>query len=672
MRDAAQTRRPNVSDAVLNETQHERRIDSWSQMCGIIGIFSRRQGVSEPLLKRATQRLHHRGPDGQQTWISADGRVGLGHARLSIIDLATGTQPIASYDERTLITANGEFYDHELIARELKEKGHRFRTRSDSEIALHLYRDIGPQCLHRLRGEFAFIIWDENNRKLFAARDRFGIKPLFYAFHDNTLYLASEAKALFVAGVPARWDSEGLYGHIDHGISSGRTVFNGIFQIPPGHYLLADDQSFQLVRYWDFDYPAASAIAVGRSDADYAAELRNALDEAVRLRLRADVPVAFYLSGGLDSCAVLGMAAKHCPQPVRAFTLTFDDKDYDEQEQSKEMAARVGARFSPIPISHELLADHFADAVSQCETLIYNAHAVAKFLLSRAVRDAGYKVVLTGEGSDEIFGGYAHFRRDMFLYNNDHQDPDVLARQLQTLQNLNPIGHGVMLPDGNAGPLDHVTRTLGFVPSWIEAFCAMSNRARGLVTDEWAAKIDARDAFHELLSELDVRHQLNGRPALHQSLYLWSKTQLPKYSLGVLGDRVEMAHSVEGRLPFLDHPLVELVRFQPVDVKIRGMTEKHVLREAVRDVITQTTYRRQKQPFMSPPAAHDPHGHLFSYMQDMLRGSALRTNPVFDQKKIMRLLDRVPSMTHDERTVIDQILMVITSACVLQERYNLT
>jgi asparagine synthase (glutamine-hydrolysing) len=186
-------------------------------MCGMVGIFFRSHVVSESVLRRATQRLHHRGPDGQRTWISSDGRVGLGHARLSIIDLTNGTQPIASYDERTVVIVNGEFYDHEVIARELKDSGHRFRTRSDSEIALHLYRDIGPQCLHRLRGEFAFVIWDESNRKLFAARDRFGIKPLFYAWHDDALYLASEAKALFAAGVPARWDNDALYGHADYG-----------------------------------------------------------------------------------------------------------------------------------------------------------------------------------------------------------------------------------------------------------------------------------------------------------------------------------------------------------------------------------------------------------------------------------------------------------------------
>ncbi len=180
-------------------------------MCGIVAFFSRCLTMSEAVLQRATQSLDHRGPDGQRHWMSQDGRVALGHSRLSIIDLTTGDQPIASEDGRTHIVVNGEFYGYEAIQRELEGSGHRLRTRSDSEIALHLYEDLGTQCLHRLRGEFAFVLWDETNRTIFAARDRFGIKPLFYAFHNETLYLASEVKALFAAGVPARWDAESVY-----------------------------------------------------------------------------------------------------------------------------------------------------------------------------------------------------------------------------------------------------------------------------------------------------------------------------------------------------------------------------------------------------------------------------------------------------------------------------
>ena len=234
-------------------------------MCGIVAAFSRRDPVSPADVQRATQSLYHRGPDGQRHWISPDQRVALGHARLSIIDLTTGNQPIASEDERTRIIVNGEFYGYEAILRELEESGHRLRTRSDSEIALHLYEDLGAQCLHRLRGEFAFVLWDEINRTMFAARDRFGIKPLFYAFHNETIYFASEVKALFAAGVPARWDAESVYHSVEFGGHQVRTLFDGVFQVPPGHYILVTEIHVQLSQCWDFDYPRQRRRAASRS-----------------------------------------------------------------------------------------------------------------------------------------------------------------------------------------------------------------------------------------------------------------------------------------------------------------------------------------------------------------------------------------------------------------------
>src|SRR5215469_16976929 len=264
-------------------------------MCGIVAFFSRCHPNPEAALQRATQSLNHRGPDGQHYWMSQDGRVGLGHARLSIIDLTTGDQPITSEDGLTRIVVNGEFYGYEAIQRELQQSGHRLRTRSDSEIALHLYEDLGPHCLQKLRGEFAFVLWDETNGTMFAARDRFGIKPLFYAFHKGTLYLASEVKALFAAGVPRRWDAESVSNSIEFGGHPVRTLFDGVFQVPPGHYLLATERHIQLIRYWDFDYPRVDSNAPVRSNAEYVAEFRHAFEEAVRIRLRADVPVGCYL-----------------------------------------------------------------------------------------------------------------------------------------------------------------------------------------------------------------------------------------------------------------------------------------------------------------------------------------------------------------------------------------
>ena len=639
-------------------------------MCGIVAAFSRREPIAVESLKRATQSLYHRGPDGQRHWIADDRRVGLGHARLSIIDLATGEQPMANEDGRIRIVVNGEFYGYEDIRQELERGGHRLRTRSDSEIALHLYEDVGVQCLHRLRGEFAFVLWDSVNRTVFAARDRFGIKPLFYAWHNDTLYFASEVKALFAAGVPARWDEESVYHSVEFGGHQTRTLFDGVFQVPPGHYALATDKHFQLHRYWDFDYPRMGTLSV-RSDEEYVAEFRHALEEAVRIRLRADVPVGCYLSGGLDSCAALGLAAKHHAEPIRAFTLTFDRVEYDEEKEAREMAAKAGAEFFPIPMRQDDLADNFAAATLQSETLCINAHGVAKYMLSRAVRDAGYKVVLTGEGSDEILGGYAHFRRDVLMYNREGQDPEVIAGLLRDLERLNPVSRGLLLPHGEPLPLDGVKRMLGFVPSWIETFSARSAKLRDLMSAELLENYGGRRGYLPLLSDLDVHRQLNGRDPLNQSLYLWSKTLLPNYLLAILGDRMEMGHSIEGRVPFLDHHLVEVIRSQPVSMKIRGMTEKFVLREAVRDVISDTVYRRQKHPFLSPPATLNPQERLSTFMQDTLRGPTMASIPYFDQKKVVGLLDSLGTMDEGAQVANDQVLMHLVSACVLQEGFGL-
>jgi asparagine synthase (glutamine-hydrolysing) len=641
-------------------------------MCGIVAMVSSRGPISPDALGRATRRLGHRGPDGQRLWISEDRRVGLGHARLSIIDLVTGDQPIASEDEALRIVVNGEFYDFERIRDDLERRGHRFRTGSDSEIALHLYEDRGARCLELLRGEFAFALWDEPSQTLFAARDRHGIKPLFYALRDDVLILASEAKALFAAGVPAAWDREAFYQagflSVPH---QDRSLFEGVRQVPPGHYLVADRGGVRLARYWEIDYQAADAGRAGPSDAEASSAFREVLTEAVRLRLRADVPVGCYLSGGLDSCAVFGLAAPLCGRPIRAFTLTFDRADYDEGAIAREMASRAGAEFHPIPVAQAELADDFADAVAQAETLCANAHGVAKYRLSRAVRDAGYKVVLTGEGSDEILAGYPHFRRDLLLEEAEGLDPEQVRRRLEELGSSNPVSRGLLLPEGRSAPLGPVRQALGFVPSWMEAGASRAFKLQELFTDGFAAEFAGVDAYGELLRELDVPGQLAGRERVHQSLYLWAKTWLPNYVLTVLGDRMEMAHSVEGRVPFLDHRVAELARDLPVSQKIRGDVEKHVLREAARPVLTATVYGRHKHPFLSPPATLAPEGRLHSMMQDTLRGSALSSLPFFDRARVVALLDALPSMDDAARTAYDPVLMTVLSACVLQQHYGL-
>jgi asparagine synthase (glutamine-hydrolysing) len=639
-------------------------------MCGIVAIFSRQSPIPAGAVERATGSLRHRGPDGQRYWTAPDCRVGLGHARLSIIDLTTGDQPIANEDETLRIIVNGEFYGYEAIQRELEQSGHQLRTRSDSEIALHLYEELGAHCLHRLRGEFALVLWDSVNRTMFAARDRFGIKPLFYALHDGALYFASEVKALFAAGIPARWDGESVFNSGGIGGHQMRTLFENIYQVPPGHYMVATDKHVQMNQYWDFNYPRVADSSPLRSDAEYAEEFRHSFDEAVRIRLRADVPVGCYLSGGIDSCAVLGLAARHHSGSVRAFTLTFDRAEYNEGEIAREMAAKAQAEFCPIPIQQDDLADHLSDAILQSETFCVNAHGVAKYLLSRAVRDAGYKVVLTGEGSDEILGGYLHFRRDMIAHNGNGKQA-VAGSGSQGVESLNsPLRD--LSRNGNRWPLKSVKRLLGFVPCWMETSSALSSKMHAVLAPDFLKAFEERDEFRSFFNDIDVGGQLAGREPLNQSLYLWAKTRLPNYLLVLLGDRMEMGHSIEGRVPFLDHNLVEVMCSQPVTQKIRGATEKYVLRESVRDVITDTVYRRHKHPFLSPPAALNPKGRLSILLQDMLRGPILTSMSFFDQRKIVNLLDSLHTMDESSRVANDQVLMMVLSACVLQEGFRLS
>ncbi len=639
-------------------------------MCGIVAIFGKQNPVSIDTLHRATAVLHHRGPDGQRHFISPSGRVGLGHARLSIIDLRTGDQPLRNENDNIHAVVNGEFYDFIRIRQELTEKGHRFRTESDSEILLHLYEELGASAVHQLRGEFAFALWDENAQILFAGRDRFGIKPLYYAWHKGTLYLASEVKALFAAGLPANWDHDTLF-QSSSAITGtpNSTLFAGVYQVPPGHYLWVTRNRHQLVRYWDFDYPTAQNSRPFSRDA--IDEFRAALDQAIRLRLHADVPVGCYLSGGLDSCSLLGMASRHVRTPIKAFTLSFDRADYDEEPIAREMAAHAGAEFYPIAVRHEDLADHFAEALWHSESLFFNTHGIAKFLLSRAVHKAGYKVVLTGEGADEILAGYPHFRRDLLLSEQAAAQNSEVAQLLANLQEKNKVSGGILLPHGQTQSLHAVRAILGFVPSWMESISSMAVHFAKLYTPWFANQFSGRDAYRNLLDGLDVRGQLWGREIVHQSMYTWSKSPLANYILNVLGDRMEMANSVEGRVPFLDHHVVELARSLPVSIKIHQTTEKYLLREAARPNLTDTVYKRQKHPFLAPPTTLNLQGRMYELLQDTVRGPRLAALPFFDQKSVIALLDEVSTMDAAARTAVDGVFMMILSACLLQERFSL-
>jgi asparagine synthase (glutamine-hydrolysing) len=584
------------------------------------------------------------------------------------MDLETGDQPLSNENGRVVAVVNGEFYDHAAIRAELEARGHRFATRSDSEILPHLWEDLGLDCLYRLRGEFALVLWDEERRVLLAARDRFGVKPLYHAALGHRLYLASEAKALFAVGVPARWDHESFFQLCHLYYDQGRSLFDGVYQVPPGHYLMATASATRIVRYRDAGYSRRDEVCTDRTPSEHVVNLQDALDESVRLRLQADVPVACYLSGGIDSSTILALAARHRSDPIHAFTVGFDAEDYDESGAAARMAQHVGARHHVFRATDDCLADHFADAVSHSETINPNINGVAKYLLSKLAHDTGFKVVLTGEGADEVAAGYDFLVRDTLLYGTRD------ARRPQRLRVLSEL-RGPGLPNGENGVSTAAVRQcLGFVPSWIQWCAEAAAHSRALWSGDFAAQFSGRDPYRYFLETIDILGQVDGRDAAYQSLYLWNKSMFVNLLLNQLADRMEMAHGIEGRVPFLDDRVVEVLRAMPLSMKIRGGNGKYVLREAARPFVTDAVYRRRKRAFLAPPSLMRPKGRLQQMLQDTLRGGAMRAVPFFDHGAIIRFLDRLPRLStgveHQLAGVSNQ-LIYLASASVIQQRFAL-
>ena len=629
-------------------------------MCGIVSV-STPQGVSPARIKAATDALIHRGPDGEGFWFSPDTKNALGHRRLSIVDLSGGAQPLHNESNDIHIVVNGEFYGFEAIRDDLQRRGHKFATGSDSEIALHLYEEYGLDCLEHLRGEFAFILYDEKRRRLFAARDRFGIKPLCFAEENGTLYMASEAKAIFAAGFAPRWDDAAFF----HAASlqytpQDRTLFAGVQQLKPGHFLLREKGNTTIRKYWDMDYPIEETAV---DEAEAQAEFNAVLRDSIRLRLRADVPVCAHLSGGLDSSAVLGIAGDVLGKPLDGFTISFGEGAYDELPVAEETAKRCGSRLHPIHLTQDDLVANIPDAVYHGEGLAINGHLAGKYVLNKHIRAAGFKVALTGEGADETLAGYPHLRQDIL---NDKGAGGDASKLYAT----NKASMGAMMALGEELPADAVRSALGYLPAFLAAKASLGFRFHQLLAPSFKNRFAKTDSYADLMQAVDVAGQLKGRAPVNQSLYLWNKLALANYILRTLGDGMEMSHSVEGRLPMLDHKLFECARRLPMRMKIRGATEKYVLREAAKPFITETVYKREKHPFMAPPVSLFSNPRLDEMIRDKVSSAAFRAIPFFDHKAVGAKLQNIRNLSQDERIAWEPALMMVLSTACLAEKFN--
>ncbi|MDT8397091.1 MAG: asparagine synthase (glutamine-hydrolyzing) [Pseudomonadales bacterium] len=578
-------------------------------MCGIAGVMhaNKQSEINPQLLVNMAAIQHHRGPDGFGYHRCSGHGVGFSHARLSIIDLDENRarQPFLSQDQQLLLAHNGEFYDYQKIRAGLTAQGARFNTKSDSEIVLHLYPHLGiEKTIEQLRGEFAFSLYDKGQETLYLVRDRFGVKPLYWTQTGDKVVFGSEIKVLFAhPDVKPAFSSTGVYHQLLQTMVPGTTAFENIHQVAPGHIVRIQRKNDTLVvntqKYWDMDFPREHERAE-ISEADAIEQVREQLLEAVALRLEADVPVGCYLSGGIDSCAIIGLASACRQGPVKAFTIGFDDKAYDESAIASEMAASCGADQDIMRLSGDELYGHFEETLWHTERTIYNTLGVAKLLMSRHVNQSNYKVVMTGEGSDELFGGYPAFRRDMFLHGLDSLPPDEKAQWHALLNESNALFSGAMLAREQIDDPD-LHFKVGFTPSCLQPWLACGELIPALLAPHLREELKDYSPGAAIADTLD-NAQLQGRHALDKAQYVWSKTMLEGQILTWGGDRVDMANSMEARPAFLDHHLAALAVQLPPQLRIKGRTEKYVLREAMKGILPEVLYKREKFAFMAPPA----------------------------------------------------------------------
>lgn len=606
-------------------------------MCGIAGFLDLNDGkdASMATLKRMLSSIRHRGPDGAGAYY--DGRACIGHARLSIIDLSGGAQPMCNEDKTVWITFNGEVFNFIELREDLLKKGHRFKTLSDTEVIIHLYEDHGAECLKYLNGQFAFAIWDKNSGELFLARDRMGVRPLFYARGGGAFFFASEIKAIFASGLIERaLDPEALDEIFTFWCTTPpRTAFMGVSELPPAHYMTVKNGAASIKQYWDADL-SDSREDLGFEDSMEA--LKSLLIDATRLRLRADVPVGAYLSGGLDSSVTTALIRNFSSAPLQTFSVAFEDADYDESVYQKEMARALGTEHHEIRCSYSDISENFVSVIWHTEKPILRTAPVPLFLLSGLVRKNGFKVVLTGEGADEVLGGYDIFKetkiRQFWARFPDSARRPMLLKKLYpylpAFQGQSKFYREAFFNTGAAGAADIF---FSHRPRWQTTSrnkLFFSDGMRGLLSGR------AEDAFRRSLPE-----GFEGWPPVARAQYIELKGLLPGYILSSQGDRVSMAHSIEGRFPFLDHRVVEFCSRLPLRYKIRGLNEKFILKKAMKPHLPENIVKRTKQPYLAPDSkSFFKDGKAPDYVEDMLSEERITEYGYFSPGPVRLLVNK--------------------------------
>jgi asparagine synthase (glutamine-hydrolysing) len=583
-------------------------------MCGLVGwIDLRGEGrVDRETLERMTARLVHRGPDSDGYFYAPN--VALGFRRLSIIDLCTGDQPIFNEDRSVVVLCNGEIYNYRELRRELEERGHCLRTGSDVEVLVHLWEEYGADLVSRLNGQFAFALWDTRQRRLLLARDHFGVNPLFYGVFDGLLVFGSEIKALLAhPAVPREVDLTGLDQVLTFpGLVSPRTLFKGISSLKSGHFLTCENGSPQVVEYWDLDYPLAAEAPVERPESEWIEELDHRFSQAVRYRLQSDVPVGFYLSGGLDSSLIASEIHRLDPGASRhSFSISFQERQMSEERFQKLMSARVGSQHHDIAFDWAEICERWERMLWHCECPVKESYNTCSLALSQAARNAGVPVILTGEGADELFAGYVGYRFDQ----SNLRDGSRLDLEAALEEELRE-------------------KVWGDPALFYETdFHALRETKAALYAPVLA---DFSDTFECLNFELVDKERLRGRHPVHQRSYLDFKLRLADHLLSDHGDRMALANSVEARYPFLDVGVVELATRMPPGLKLNGLREKYILKQMAQPRVPREIVEREKFGFHAPGSSYLLRTNQ-AWLGDLLSYDRIRRQGYFNADTVERL-----------------------------------
>jgi asparagine synthase (glutamine-hydrolysing) len=612
-------------------------------MCGIAGIWNlkSKQPIERVFLERMVASLHHRGPDDHGVYIAND--VGLGHTRLSIVDLSGGHQPMCNEDGSIWVVFNGEIYNHPELRADLEQKGHTFKTHSDTEVILHLYEEVGEDCVKAFNGQFAFALWDSRRRELLLARDRMGVRPLFYALHRGQLLFASEIKALFEhPSLPRRIDPIAIDQIFTMWFQlPPRTGFLGVSELPPGHTMTVSEQGTRIHRYWGMEFPTfnESQHASSHPDKWYADRLMELLDDAVRIRLRADVPVGSYLSGGLDSSVITALAKHRIKDHLKTFSIRFEAAGFDETSFQSIVVNHLGTQHHPFLCRNADIGESFQAAVWYMERPVIRTAPVPMMLLAKGVREAGIKVVLTGEGADEILAGYDIFKeakiRRFWAQNPQSRFRPLLLRRLYPyLSGIQNQASAYLTAFFGRGLEETTDPFYSHRPRW-----QTTSLLKGLYSETMREMLNGYDPIDELRQQLPA--EFSTWHPLSQAQYLEAAYLLPGYILSSQGDRMAMAHSVEGRYPFLDHRVIEFAASIPPHLKLRRLREKHILREGTHHLLPETILNREKQPYRAPDhTAFISDGKALDYVEEQLSPEAVREPGIFAANPVQALLTK--------------------------------